>query len=105
MTKICTLFGLWSIEKHLGTLYEGMFVKQLGSMKDDISYITGGFATGPCATRLIRKAILQLCLELKPDAVAVADALAPPDFILNSALGQSDGEVSSLGTTVTRKVP
>jgi hypothetical protein len=26
MTKLCTLFGLWSVEKHLGTLYEGMFV-------------------------------------------------------------------------------
>ncbi|KAF4530544.1 hypothetical protein B566_EDAN016997 [Ephemera danica] len=75
MTKLCTLFGLWSVEKHLGTLYEG------------------GFATGPAATQLIRKAILQLCSELKPDAVALADALAPPDFILNSALGKSDGEV------------
>jgi hypothetical protein len=54
----------------------------------------GGFATGPAPTRLIRKAILQLCLELKPEAVALADSLAPPDFILNSALGKSDGEVN-----------
>jgi hypothetical protein len=26
----------------------------------------------------------ELCKELKPDAVALADVVAPPDFILNS---------------------
>jgi Acyl-CoA oxidase len=30
---------------------------------------------------------------MKCDAVALVDALAPPDFILNSPLGQSDGDV------------
>jgi len=36
-----------------------------------------------------------LTQDLKSDAVAMADALAPPDFILNSALGMSDGEVKN----------
>jgi acyl-CoA oxidase len=35
-----------------------------------------------------------LCARLKPDAVALVDVLAPPDFVLNSALGHSNGKVS-----------
>lgn len=30
---------------------------------------------------------------LKPEAVSLVDSIAPPDFILNSALGMSDGKV------------
>lgn len=42
---------------------------------------------------LVKQNILTLCAELKPEAVAIADALAPPDFVLNSVLGMSDGKV------------
>lgn len=42
---------------------------------------------------LIREAILSLCNEIKPEAVALADAIAPPDYVLNSAIGKSDGQV------------
>lgn len=44
---------------------------------------------------LIREAILSLCDEIKPDAVALADVIAPPDFVLNSAIGKSDGQVNT----------
>ncbi|XP_065345183.1 peroxisomal acyl-coenzyme A oxidase 3-like [Cloeon dipterum] len=75
LEKVATLFGLWSIEKHLATLYEG------------------GYANGPEAAQFVREGILLLCRDLKKEAVALADALAPPDFILNSAIGHSDGEI------------
>lgn len=42
---------------------------------------------------LLRESILVLCEELKPEAVGIADALAPPDFVLNSVLGKADGKV------------
>lgn len=48
---------------------------------------------GPQPTLIIREGILKLCEELKPDAVPLVDAIAPPDFILNSCLGRSDGQV------------
>ncbi|PSN36382.1 Peroxisomal acyl-coenzyme A oxidase 3 [Blattella germanica] len=75
LRKLCSLYGVWLLEKHLGSLYES------------------GYAVGPDPSRLIRESIVQLCLQLKPNAVALADVLAPPDFILNSAIGKSDGKV------------
>lgn len=53
----------------------------------------GGFASGEKPARLVQEAILKLCKELKNDAIALVDVIAPPDFILNSVLGASDGEV------------
>ncbi|KAK4876258.1 hypothetical protein RN001_012680 [Aquatica leii] len=70
-----TLYGLWCLEKHLVYFYEGNFSAQCPLSK------------------LIRDAILDLCKTLKRDAVSVVDALAFPDFVLNSVLGKSDGKV------------
>lgn len=42
---------------------------------------------------LFKEAIINLCARLKPEAVSLADAIAPTDFILNSVLGNSDGQV------------
>jgi acyl-CoA oxidase len=75
LLRLFSLYGLWSLEKFLATLYEG------------------GYAQGPQATHLIHEGILKLCSDIKDDAVALIDVIAPPDFILNSVLGASDGEV------------
>ena len=37
----------------------------------------------------------QLPLQLKDQAVSLCDVLAPPDHILQSAIGSSDGQVTS----------
>ncbi|CAH1801769.1 unnamed protein product [Owenia fusiformis] len=75
LNRLCVLYGLWSMEKHLATLYQG------------------GYLQGPEPARLIRGAILRLCTELKNDAVSLVDVIAPPDFILNSPIGNSDGQI------------
>lgn len=54
----------------------------------------GGHVSGPQPAQHIREAILSLCRELKPEAVSLVDAVAPPDFILNSPIGKSDGQAS-----------
>lgn len=73
--RLISLYGLHHLQRHLSDFYEG------------------GYTTGSNLSNIIKRAILNLCEELKPNAVALADAIAPPDFILNSAIGKSDGEI------------
>ncbi|XP_063238468.1 peroxisomal acyl-coenzyme A oxidase 3-like isoform X2 [Bacillus rossius redtenbacheri] len=75
LLNLCSLYGAWSLQRHLAILYEGQYVS----------------GSGPAG--MLRDGILQLCARLKPEAVALADAVAPPDFFLNSVLGRSDGQV------------
>ncbi|XP_049960175.1 peroxisomal acyl-coenzyme A oxidase 3-like isoform X1 [Schistocerca serialis cubense] len=75
LKKLCSLYGSWSLEKHLALLYQG------------------GYIRGPQASEMLHEGILSLCAQLKNDAVSLADAIAPPDFILNSILGKSDGKI------------
>ena len=58
-----------------------------------LHYFKGGYISGSNPPQIIREAILRLCYELKDDSVSLADAVAPTDFVLNSPIGQSDGEV------------
>lgn len=69
------LYALYSLDKHLVYFYEG------------------GYTNGPEFARYVRENILRLCAKIKPDALGVIDALAPPDFVVNSVLGKSDGKV------------
>ncbi|XP_067117434.1 peroxisomal acyl-coenzyme A oxidase 3 [Osmerus mordax] len=75
LQRLCCLFGLWSLSNHMATLYQG-------------AYISG---REPAET--VQIAILTLCSLLKDEAVTLVDAIAPPDFILNSPIGKADGEL------------
>lgn len=57
--------------------------------------LAGGYMTDGNSSLLLKEAIIELSRRLKPEAVSLADAVAPPDFILNSVLGYSDGKVRS----------
>ncbi|KAM4049421.1 peroxisomal acyl-coenzyme A oxidase 3 isoform 2-T3 [Anomaloglossus baeobatrachus] len=73
--RLCCLYGLWSLSKHIAVLYQG------------------GYFTGEVPGRIVQDAILDLCAQLKDDAVSLVDAIAPPDFILNSPIAKADGEL------------
>lgn len=76
LRKLLALYGLFSIEKqHIPVLYQG------------------SYATGELPVNLIQDAVLRLCSEIKEDAVSLVDVIAPPDFLLKSVLGASDGKV------------
>uniref|UniRef100_A0A182MAH6 Acyl-coenzyme A oxidase n=1 Tax=Anopheles culicifacies TaxID=139723 RepID=A0A182MAH6_9DIPT len=74
LTRLAELYGVTLLLKHMPTLQSA-----------------GYFNTD--ALRLVQEAILQLLPIVKRDAVAMIDSLAPPDFVLNSPLGASDGNV------------
>lgn len=56
--------------------------------------LKGGYANGPLPSIIVKGSIIELCASLKNEAVTLADAIAPPDFILNSVLGASNGKVN-----------
>uniref|UniRef100_A0A4W4GTS3 Acyl-coenzyme A oxidase n=1 Tax=Electrophorus electricus TaxID=8005 RepID=A0A4W4GTS3_ELEEL len=83
LRKLCALYGLWSLFNHMAILYQG------------------GYFTGKEPADFIQSAVLTLCSQLKDDAVALIDVVAPPDFILNSPIAKADGELyKNLWTTV-----
>ncbi|XP_049638508.1 peroxisomal acyl-coenzyme A oxidase 3 isoform X4 [Suncus etruscus] len=73
--RLCALYGLWALNQHMALLYRG------------------GYFSGPQAGQMIEHCILDLCTQLKDDAVALVDAIAPPDFILASPIARADGEL------------
>lgn len=75
LKMLLSFYGLNVIVKHLPILYEG------------------GFAVGELPAKLYKEAILYLLPLIKREAITLVDAIAPPDFIINSPLGMSDGEI------------
>jgi len=74
LSKLCSLFALWLLEKHSAVCYEGGF-----------------FANGE-QTKALKRVIRYLCGEIKHEVVALVDIVAPADHILYSPIGQSNGE-------------
>jgi acyl-CoA oxidase len=77
LRKLLSLYGAnLIVTKYLATLFEGNFIS---------SDVSPGI--------LLQNGILKLLSDLKNEAVALVDAIAPTDFILNSPLGMSDGNI------------
>jgi len=70
----CDLFALWCIEKDISV------------------YLAGGYFSGK-QSYIIKEIVLQLVREFKNEAIAIVDSIAPPDEVIWSPLGQSDGEI------------
>lgn len=95
------LYGIWSLEKHLSFFYQGGFFFfyliyywfDENVIERNTNFCIGNYFKHGNSSLLFKEAIIQLCARLKSEAVTLADAVAPPDFIMNSVLGYSDGEV------------
>ena len=76
LNEIFSVYGFWNIDKHMATFY------------------IGKFANGSQFSNFVRKSLIESCSRIKNSSVAIADALSPPDFALNSVIGKSDGKVN-----------
>lgn len=76
LRELGVLYGLWSIEKWSSFFYEANSIKSGSSTLKDI-----------------REHILDLCSRLKDNSLTLAEVLAPPDWVLRSSLGRSDGKL------------
>ncbi|XP_034471540.1 peroxisomal acyl-coenzyme A oxidase 3 isoform X2 [Drosophila innubila] len=56
-------------------------------------FYQGGYFRNNSHIELYQQSILELLPVLKNEAIGLVDAIAPPDFILNSPLGMSDGNI------------
>lgn len=61
--------------------------------KNLVLFYQGGYFSNKSNVSLIRDTILDLCVEIKDDSIGLIDAIAPPDYVLNSSLGYSTGNV------------
>ncbi|XP_053694048.1 peroxisomal acyl-coenzyme A oxidase 3 isoform X1 [Sabethes cyaneus] len=76
LTRLVSLYGANVVLKYTGSFYQG-----------------GYFSKVPNALNLLQQGYLVLLPLIKTEAISLVDAVAPPDFVLNSPLGMSDGEV------------
>ncbi|ALC37996.1 CG9527 [Drosophila busckii] len=75
LLQVLSFYGANLVTKHSSIFYQG------------------GFFSNNSHLELYQQGILQLLPVLKDQAIALVDAIAPTDFILNSPLGMSDGNV------------
>ncbi|XP_066594499.1 peroxisomal acyl-coenzyme A oxidase 3-like [Prorops nasuta] len=76
LIKLCSLYQATCLENSLGDLF------------------AGGYASSSSGIdKLLREGIISLCKDLVNEAVSLVDVLAPPDFIVASPLGMSDGKI------------
>lgn len=76
LTHIFIVYGFWNLDKHMAAFY------------------IGGFANGPDFADFVRSNLMKACEGMKDSSASIADALSPPDFVLNSIIGKADGKVN-----------
>uniref|UniRef100_A0A915Q318 Acyl-CoA oxidase C-terminal domain-containing protein n=1 Tax=Setaria digitata TaxID=48799 RepID=A0A915Q318_9BILA len=73
--RVAVVYGYSSIKKYMTTFY------------------IGGYCSCKQWGNTVKRRLREAEASMLPDAISICDALAPPDFILHSILGSSDGQL------------
>lgn len=76
LRQMGVLYGLWALEKWSSFLFEANVIK-----------------SGSSTLKQMREYILDICASMKVNSLSLAEVLAPPDWVLRSSLGKSDGKL------------
>lgn len=75
LNRIFFTASLYLIEKHSCLFYQGsLFI-------------------GEQPLNIVRETLLEMCAQLKSEAISLVDSMAPPDYVLNTPLGVATGDV------------
>lgn len=89
----------------LGVLRTMALLYSLYTMEEELAdFLCSQYISSDQAT-MIKEQVVQLLGKVRPDAVALVDAFGLPDYLLNSALGNSKGEVYEQMTAMAELEP
>lgn len=77
----------------------------LSTLEQETSdFLTSGYLL-PSQALMIKQHLISVLKSIRPDVVALVDAFGFPDYLLNSALGESEGDVYEKMAAMAEKEP
>jgi len=76
LLRLALLFGLTCVQRHTGAMLDGGYITAAAS-----THTSSCSATRTSTRDAVQARIMELCHQLRPDAVALVDALAPSDHV------------------------
>ncbi|KAI7889076.1 acyl-CoA dehydrogenase/oxidase [Mucor mucedo] len=77
----------------------------LSTLEQETSdFLTSGYIV-PAQALMIKQHFISVLKSIRPDVVALVDAFGFPDYLLNSALGENEGDVYEKMTAMAEKEP
>ncbi|KAI8886274.1 acyl-CoA oxidase [Backusella circina FSU 941] len=86
LSKVANLFALHTMERELG------------------DFLVSGYLNAE-QSAILKQQVVLLLEQIRPEAVALVDAFALPDYYLHSALGRYDGKVYETMTAMAEQEP
>lgn len=88
-----------TVLRTMATLYS------LYTMEEELSdFLCSGYISSDQAT-MVKEQVVSLLEQVRPNALALVDSFGLPDFLLNSALGNSKGQVYEQMTAMAELEP
>lgn len=72
--------------------------------KEAADFLTSGYLA-PAQAMMVKQHLIQILKAIRPDVVALVDAFDFPDYLLNSALGENNGDVYEKMVAMAGKEP